>query len=286
MSEDKPTINPQQQEVITTETRPNLAPINYFVKIGKLNVYRYEKLPGFIKEPLRNRYQRFYQKRRFHLITDILLIFIILESLIITTHLLTNENSYFSFNLWRLPIFSFEKRTTEKNEQPLSPSTVKVTSKIVFEALAKYYTAEGDQLGFGPLPPQVNQTTSYWLFWKLKSGSNDLKNILINGMLPSNVSFTGKTSVTSGRGLEYDPSTRIVSWKIEEISKQDLAQAGFEVEITPLPSQLGTSPVLLNKITAEALDSYTNQKIQKGSGDLTTALNDLGNNENLGKVVK
>jgi hypothetical protein len=286
MSEDKPTIIPQQQEVITTETRPNPAPRNYFVKIGKLNVYRYEKLPNFIKEPLRNRYQKFYQKKRFYLITDILLVFVILESLIVTTHLLTNENSYFSFNLWRIPIFSFEKRTPEKNEQLPSPSTVKVTSKIVFEFLAKYYTAEGDQLGFGPLPPQVNQTTSYWLFWKIRSGSNDLKNIIINGTLPDNVSFNGKTSVTSGQGLEFNPLTRVISWKIDELTRQDLAQAGFEVEITPLPSQVNTSPILLNKIIIEALDSYTDQKIQKSSGDLTTALNDLGKNENLSKVIE
>jgi len=386
---DKPT----PVEIVETKAKDGvqdkLKPVNYFVKIGNINVYGFEKLPPFIKEPLRERYGKFYQKRRWHLISDILLLFIIIESIIITSHLVTHQDAYLILTIGRYPIISWQTgqvkeikpaikqelilprtgiinqgeaitikimvdNTTELDWQAVEltsqlagqnlkfqigqgnltikqdvlptkqtlaneltinniqidsaelsitsqltfvaadksytvvspPLIVKVSSTLDLTAQAKYYTAEGDQLGFGLLPPRVNQTTSYWLIWQLQNGSNDLTNVSVSGILPEQVTFTGKSSVNSGQGIEYNPETRTVSWKINQLPKQAAAQAGLEVAITPLSNQLNTSPPLLTKIKATADDAYTGKTIEKTADDVTTALNDFGNNGELGRVTQ
>lgn len=166
------------------------------------------------------------------------------------------------------------------------PLVIKFVSQVNFLAQSKYYTVEGEQLGMGPLPPKVNTITGYWLFWKVENGYSDLKETKVEAKLPVGVIFTGKTSVTVGAGVEFNPTTNQVIWNLGKIARAITAQAAFEVEIIPTLNQVGQSPQLLTDIKFQAVDVYSDKIIQKTAADLTTALTDLSAGSTFSKVIK
>lgn len=361
-------------------------PINFLIKIGKINIYRHEQLPKFLLKPLQKRYEKFYNKQRLHLLLDVMLLAITLGAVILTTHLIVDKDFYAAVNqnLQRFinrgtaakprPLIIVQQllepasaiinqsgeitlMITAKNlnDRPLTavqiitslegqnasyelvpvaaavketlaagdslsqtldfkkiiaggstilikskinyqyegnnytdetePQLIKINSQIKFSGEAKYFTAEGDQLGFGPLPPQINAPTSYWIVWRVANGANNLTETSVSGILPANVRFTGKTSVTLGQGLAYDPATRIISWPLGEVLKNETAQAGFEVELTPLADQLGKIPPLITANSITALDDYTKSAVKKSLANITTQLPDFGDNSGQAKVI-
>ncbi|MBU1037329.1 hypothetical protein KKF32_04910 [Patescibacteria group bacterium] len=150
---------------------------------------------------------------------------------------------------------------------------LKVNSDLKFISSARYFTKEGDQLGIGPLPPEVNKKTSYWLFWQLDNSLNDLADVQVSGFLPANVSYSGKSSVTSGEGLKYEANERKIIWQLGKLAKeQKTVQASFEVEIIPTLAQIKTAPLLMREIMVKAKDSYTNQLLELSSNNITTFL--------------
>ncbi|MBU1130834.1 hypothetical protein KJ840_01760 [Patescibacteria group bacterium] len=397
MAKPEPNQKPDQEITVLPEnaetkvvSAPKKPAVNFFIKVGKLNVFSHEYLPPFLKKPYQKRRKKFYEQKRFHLLVDIILLFIVLASIFTTVHLLANKGLYLAINLGRWPIISIEsKKTIEitapvieqellapkqpliktgdsltlkitvknnqaagldniqmqtllkadglsyqitagqilkteaalKQNQSLNnqftlsnlsadaseiiitselsfmvrgknysfvsqPLAIKLSSDLKFTIQGKYYTADGDQLGVGPLPPEVGQTTSYWLFWKLANGFNDLNNLIVSAALPSQVIFTGKTSVTSGQGISYNPAAGIITWELAELSAKETAQAGFEIELTPILAQIDTSPPLLINNSLRATDNFTNQEIKITAPSLTTNLADFSADSPLSKVIK
>ena len=47
-----------------------------------------------------------------------------------------------------------------------------VATEVAMQNSIRYYTEEGDQLGRGPLPPQVGETTKYWVFVQITNTTN------------------------------------------------------------------------------------------------------------------
>lgn len=156
------------------------------------------------------------------------------------------------------------------------PLYLKINTELKLNSFARYFTAEGDQLGVGPLPPQVGESTSYWIFWQVESSLNNLNEVEISGVLPANVYYSGKFSVNYGQGLEYNQTTRKISWQVGELEKGKVIQAGMEITIIPTLEQKGTAAVLMNQILATSQDSFTGQKLEKTNNNITTNLvNDL-----------
>ena len=152
----------------------------------------------------------------------------------------------------------------------------KIKTNLVFKAFARYYTAEGDQLGVGPLPPQAGQTTKYWIFLSLENCCNDAKDIAITARLPKNVSLTDKTSTTEDQGIKYDENSREISWKISKIKAPSnfFPSVGsvFEIALTPSAEQAGQTALLLENIRLTAMDEFTSEVIAKNLDNITTNL--------------
>lgn len=152
----------------------------------------------------------------------------------------------------------------------------KFSSDLTLAALARYYTAEGDQLGTGPLPPAVGRTTKYWIFWSVENNLNDVADVSVSAVLPSNVSWTDNKSVSLGE-LSYNSTRRIVTWKVGEVGRytdEDLPKRGaaFELILTPTPEQAGMEPALLSQVKIFGEDKFTDQFLEKREADLTTNL--------------
>lgn len=128
------------------------------------------------------------------------------------------------------------------------------------EISARYYTSEGDQLGRGPLPPQVGKTTKYWIVVNIANTSNALSDAVFTGSLPAGVEFTGKQSVTIGPQIIYNPTSRAVSWRHNSLPAYSQTGLYFEVAITPNNSQAGQTALLAESLKFSATDDFTGKK--------------------------
>lgn len=177
----------------------------------------------------------------------------------------------------------------KNNEQSFtaSESNSKKIQKIIAElkvdAIVRYKTEEGDQVGFGPLPPKVGQPTKYWIFFSAKTNYGTIKNFQLTAKLPNNVRATGKIS-----GLSPEPITiknQTVSWKISELSplleENPIIGSALEVEIIPQTEQIGLTGNLLEEIEVSAIDNFNNYLINRKISDLTTKIT-----ENSGIIKK
>lgn len=138
---------------------------------------------------------------------------------------------------------------------------VPLATEVSFnEISARYYTSEGDQLGRGPLPPQVGKTTKYWIAINIANTSNALNDAVFTGSLPAGVEFTGKQSVTIGPQITFNPSSRAVSWRHHSLPAYSQTGLYFEVAITPQSSQIGQNILLTNSLNFSAVDNFTGKK--------------------------
>lgn len=153
----------------------------------------------------------------------------------------------------------------------------KISTFLQLHAEARYFTEEGDQLGRGPLPPKIGQTTKYWINWFITSTPNAIKNVKIIGHLPTGVIWTGRTNVTEGEPVQYDPVTRAATWENNFIeatpgNRCPCTGIGFEIAVTPTPNDLGKILSLVNGLKITAADFYTNETLEKTASDITTSL--------------
>ncbi|MFA5029264.1 MAG: hypothetical protein WC518_00755 [Patescibacteria group bacterium] len=172
-------------------------------------------------------------------------------------------------------------RNNERNSSPIfstgQPLNQRISTESKVVAFARYYTEESDQLGFGPLPPQVGQPTRYWIFLNLENKYNDLNNLTISAQLPTNVSWTNRFSAANGSAIIYDPANKKINWNIDKVYAPSnflpSVGAAFEIEIIPTEEQIGQPASLLENISLAASDDFTSELIDIVTPySITTAL--------------
>lgn len=166
----------------------------------------------------------------------------------------------------------------EREVSIVSPSfNVRVASDLGLAAVARYWSESGDQLGRGPLPPEVGKTTRYWIFWNAKNTTGAASNVRVSGVLPSNASFTGKASAPYGDMPEFDPTTRTLTWDVGDIPAfpgvtSPAIGAAFEVALIPTQDQVGTYPTLITKQQITGTDAVTGLNLAGAATDLNAHL--------------
>ena len=165
------------------------------------------------------------------------------------------------------------------NGQPLrynllSPKT-KLISRLKLKSGAYYYSIEGDQLGVGPLPPQVGMVTNYWVIWKIENSGNDLENLVVSADVPESAVWVDNKSLLAGT-LNYDNAGGRVIWGVPTVAAQttdvEPYKAGFSLGVIPEEKDLGKTLLLLRNIKYTAFDKFTNQEISGSLKDLSTSL--------------
>ncbi|MFA4942709.1 MAG: hypothetical protein WC564_03685 [Patescibacteria group bacterium] len=163
----------------------------------------------------------------------------------------------------------------------------KINSQLKPRSGAYYYSPQGDQLGVGPLPPQVGMATSYWIFWEIENIGNELENLIISADVPEDIVWMDNKSLLAG-SLHYDETIGRVTWDVPAVaSRTERGQyrAGFSLGVIPENKDLGKTLILLQNIKYTALDKFTDQKISGSLKNLSTSLDAdiLGGGK--GKVV-
>lgn len=195
-------------------------------------------------------------------------------------------------------INSFTLTPTFEGEDPSVPGqkfteigdaiTIPLATDVNLKSEVRYYTTEGDQLGRGPLPPAVGETTKYWVFVKFTNTVNPLRDAAVSIVLPLGVEFTGRQSVTIGPELVYNPADETISWQYQLIPAESSTGLYFEVAVNPTPDQIGKNVTLIKQITLTATDDVVGKNFSLAGTPLTNALasNDRGANAGAAVVTK
>jgi len=150
-----------------------------------------------------------------------------------------------------------------------------ISTSLMLDTASLYYTKAGDQLGVGPLPPRVDETTRLWLVVTVENGPNAVRDAVLTATLMPDVTWIGKMSVTSGRPLAYVSSEHKLIWEIGDIpaftgGHLPRATANFEIQVQPTEDDYGEVLELLDHIYIEGEDTYTGTKINATGTTITT----------------
>ena len=149
---------------------------------------------------------------------------------------------------------------------------LRVASDLKVSSSARYWADKKTAMGSGPLPPEVGKETSYRVIWRLSNTLHELENVKASALLPSNVRFAGKKSLTSGT-LAFDPSSRAVTWLLDRApADAKLMEAQFDVILIPGETDRGKISLLLGETEVQARDVSLGTDIATRGGSLTTNL--------------
>ncbi len=147
-----------------------------------------------------------------------------------------------------------------------------ISTSFQFAAESRYYTDEGDQLGRGPLPPHIDKETKYWALITLTNGTNPAGNTIITATIPPGVTATGKKSITTGKDVTIDNTTRNIRWAIPILAPHEEAGLYIELSVTPNESQRGAVIPLLTNIKTQGKDDVTQATIAASAPSIDTSL--------------
>ncbi len=132
----------------------------------------------------------------------------------------------------------------------------------------------GPFVNTGPIPPKSEQATTYTIIWDVDNTANAVGNAEVTAALPAYVKWLKATS-PAAEDVSYDGNSGIVTWNIGNVGTYTLSssrrrEAAFQVSITPSVTQVGQTPVLVNKSTLTATDNFTGTQLQSQQDNLTT----------------
>lgn len=164
---------------------------------------------------------------------------------------------------------------------------IPLATELSLNIVPVYYTEDGDQLGRGPLPPRVGQTTKYWVMIQIANTNNAINNAKFSASLPPGAIFTGKQSVTIGPEVIYNQTNQTLNWNYYHLPANSVTGLYFEVAVTPTTDQIGQTLELIKDIKITATDDWVNKPFNLSQAILNNALGATDKGYTKGaKVVK
>ncbi len=151
---------------------------------------------------------------------------------------------------------------------------IKIISDVGLSNKALYYS--GAFANSGPIPPKVEQKTTYTIVWSLSNTANNISKVKVSSTLPPWMQFAGPFSPAT-EDLTYNDSTKEIVWDVggipagTGITEAD-RQVSFQVELTPSLSQVGTAPTITNDTTLTGHDDFANVDVRVNKASLDTRL--------------
>lgn len=171
------------------------------------------------------------------------------------------------------PEFSAQlPQSTDTYKTSTQSSPLAIGTQVFLNAELRYYTKEGDQLGRGPLPPEVGNETKYWAIIQINNTTSRIENLKFSATLPSYAIWTGKTSVSHGNDVTFNPATKQVSWSLQNLPAYSNAGLYFELSLIPSTDMAGTNPIMLQNISISATDGYIDVPISRSATNIDNSL--------------
>ncbi len=147
-------------------------------------------------------------------------------------------------------------------------------SNASLTAQARYFDAQGNSVGLGPLPPKAGESTTYQVVWTLSNSLHELQDITLEAQLPESVQWAFDAQSDAGT-ITHDDGT--IRWTVNKMpTSVKTLTATFKITLTPEAKNLNTVMTLLNQTTASMRDATTKGSITLSTQPLTT--NTSGNN--------
>lgn len=181
-----------------------------------------------------------------------------------------------------ITIHAAGKRTGETNVpetlQATAERSVKVATDVRLIGQGFYYQNPFGSVG--PLPPKVNEETTYAMVLTVANSSNDLEDAVVTAQLPPYVRWVGVYSPSQER-VRFSPTEGTITWNLGTVPAETgtdggapYKQVAFAIGFTPSASQLGEEPDLLRDIQITAIDGFTKRDVFVNTPSITTNLID------------
>ena len=164
---------------------------------------------------------------------------------------------------------------------------IKIQSDVALNAVTTF--AGGPFENTGPIPPKVENDTTYTVTLNLTNSSNALERGKVRATLPPYVRWNNKI-FPSNENVNYDAASRSIEWDLgnvrEHVGFIDPARSiSVQLTLNPSTSQLGDSPALLISPTFTGYDTFTQTELSQISEAPTTDMGRLSDLDNA-KVVQ
>ncbi len=151
---------------------------------------------------------------------------------------------------------------------------VKITSQAQFTARSVYFA--GPFVNTGPIPPKVEQETTYTIVWDIVNISNTISNPQVRAIIPPYVTWAGAV-YPNKENITYNQNTHQIMWSPGDIPPgtgvgKPPREVSFQIILTPSLSQVSSPPTLMNHIHFDGTDSFTNESLGQDIVDITTEL--------------
>jgi len=151
---------------------------------------------------------------------------------------------------------------------------IKLESDLSMTPRAVYYV--GPFTNTGPLPPRVEQETTYTIIWTATNSSNKIRSTQMRTTLPPNVQWLN-TTAPSGEDITYNNTGREVVWNLGDVEAGagvtlPLREVSFQVSLLPSVSQRSTLAPLTSQITLSGEDTFTGTTLTETKQALNTKL--------------
>ncbi len=169
-------------------------------------------------------------------------------------------------------------QTTDMNiPNKLSSSVskkIKEESSLDVTPRAVYYS--GPFKNTGPLPPKVNEETTYTIIFSVTNTSNKVSSTIVKTTLPTYVRWLGMVS-PSKEDLSFNELDGEVIWNVGDVdagtgSVNGAREVAFKVALTPSVSQSNRMPLLTGGITISGKDTFTGTMLESIKKGLDTNL--------------
>lgn len=178
-------------------------------------------------------------------------------SIPLVDHPLSKLDGKYEVSIWVEAKVGKIGESSTAREIQTTPLILSLNTNLDFNTYGRYFNEAGEAMGFGPLPPQVDDTTGYHIFWNITNSLHEIQNITITTTLPQNISWTGRKQIGAG-DLTYNESTNEVRWTINRLPTSiDDITASFEVSVRPREDDIGTFVKLITESILEAQDQKT-----------------------------
>ncbi len=174
---------------------------------------------------------------------------------------------------------SAQGNRTDETGAPQSVNTavtrsIKVVSNLALSAHAIY--SQGPFKNTGPIPPRVDQTTTYTVIWTVTNTSNTITGAKATAVLPQYVKWVGAVN-PSDANISYDPKSGTVEWDIGDVPQNaDIGtgakQVSFQISFTPSANQVGVAADLEGQASLTGNDVFTGATLKNSASSLSTRI--------------
>jgi hypothetical protein len=156
------------------------------------------------------------------------------------------------------------ERTVPETLQSSVERTLKLASKVTLLARGFYYSNPFGSVG--PLPPKVDEETTYAVVLTLKNTSNNITDAKVVAELPPYVRWIGVYSPAQER-VSFNSLNGSITWNVGDISQgvgiktKPPREVAFAIGLTPSASQVGQQPDLIKGLVLTGVDTFTEKDI-------------------------